>query len=383
MSLLKLLTEQQLSLFHDKKEILDRYFSDARIGDVVEYHGEIKTLNDAKSLWRDITEEVYTMVYEESDIDPYATDFNGLIYTFESAVVDNPDFFLKQIKDLDNEEMKETFNLLADITEEEDRDGEITHDDILDLLQTVTIEDFYRESTFVDDFIELLYNNFYLEDFVFNSSGNEFFKELIIGKIESEGALQNDGDSGIDEMWYDMEQGAESINGVDHIYAERMIRFKDPEELEVYKSLGVFWSWRKDGANAYSGSGRNSIIFKGMVPVSSIDWKTTFVINLYNLAYEKEVRLDDNRGMVLLREVEYEFSGSSTLSDKVMSVVKVYFGRRLKNNDEDAFTFKRQVMKYFRNKDESVLNSNNITLHLFDEEYYDAYHEANLNGIKV
>jgi len=62
-------------------------------------------------------------------------------------------------------------------------------------------------------------------------------------------------------------------------------------------NLGLFWSFRYDGAYPYYGNENHTkYIFKASVSLRDVDWFTTILLNLSELSYdEQEIRLFKNR----------------------------------------------------------------------------------------
>lgn len=380
MSLLKLLTEEQLTLFGlDKKDAIDKYLDRSKVEDMIDIDTDIKTLDDAKKSWLDVEEKVYNEVYDRMDIDPFdlAYEHIGQVISYvHNAIKDDRSWFEMVLKDeFDEEELTDVDYLLSDIIGEEPKE-DTSVGDIIDLLYTVDIDDLFKSGSgrLTEDFVEFLVGDLNIERFVFEDQ-TEFFREIVLDTLHSEGGLRSDGESGIEEMWFHMETNLESINGVDHIYAERMIKFSTPEELLKYQSLGIYWSWAEEGGEAYSGSGSNTALFKAMIPLSSIDWEETFVINMYELAYEKEVRVKDSGGAVLLKRVEFEFESDYSLRGKVDSIIKTYFPNKVSDGGGYSYQFEEKVTEYFLNKEDSILDKSRINLNLEDNKYYNAYHE--------
>ena len=104
-----------------------------------------------------------------------------------------------------------------------------------------------------------------------------------------------------------------TINDRGLIYIERMITIPNALEYnfstyykqyqddlyqhlsKTYNGVGICWSWKENGANAYNGSEYTSsnetrIVLKGWIKCEDIDWEQTLVCNAWGLNDEKEIQ---------------------------------------------------------------------------------------------
>lgn len=88
---------------------------------------------------------------------------------------------------------------------------------------------------------------------------------------------------------------SESENNQIPIYRSLYI-YKDDDLHKKHSGVGVYWTYNKNNAEAYSGTktkSKHEIILKAEVDIRNIDWEQTFFKSVYNLSDEEEIETRD------------------------------------------------------------------------------------------
>ena len=128
---------------------------------------------------------------------------------------------------------------------------------------------------------------------------DEFRKKYFLEKLNEYGFLDN-----------------LTFNNRGLIYVERAItlpkfyeRLKDNDFIKKYQSVGECWSWLKDGAEPYCGGDGTTILLKGWVDPSQVDWEETTYRNMYSINDERELYIPSAKVEVF--EVKLFYSDSN------------------------------------------------------------------------
>ena len=104
----------------------------------------------------------------------------------------------------------------------------------------------------------------------------------------------------IEDVYFDVEYNLYSVINLDNtvdIYRAMTVREDWVEHLEQQgKHLGIYWSYDPDAIEAHWGRGDqpSEVYIHGKVPETSVDWESTFMLNMDpSLGEEKEIRLYD------------------------------------------------------------------------------------------
>lgn len=378
MSLLKLLTEKQLPLSKELepknvKKLLQDYLDSAEFGTKV-YKEDISTFDDVKKLWGKIREDILKELVEQG-LHDYTNTIEYIGYIHESVnqfIYEQKEEFIYQIKELGT--VDQTLDVLLeifDIPDHPDFEETLSEDEkiesIIDIILNEPVPQYHRERRDLD--------KFYIEDLEVQNWETYVHGETmdvvqagVYYFLEDHMKLNPGREGGIDDMFYAMEDNIETINGIDHVYAERELAFNTPEKvLSMHKQLGIYWSWFEGGGRAYSGSGDNKLTLYGMIPVSSVDWRQTFFVNMYDLAHELEVTVLQGEP-ILLRKVKFQFTGND-INEKIDSIIAMYFPHK---NKTFNYSFRNKVKKFLMQSNDTLLRGSEITMNFKDEKYYSA-----------
>lgn len=151
------------------------------------------------------------------------------------------------------------------------------------LLPQCIKSDVLQEFNNLDEFSEWLEENLDKFDYILSSEGLDAFykfrKNYFLEKLNEYGFLKK-----------------LTFNNRGLIYVERAItlpkfyeRIKDNDFIKKYRTVGECWSWLKDGAEPYCGGDGTTILLKGWVDPSQVDWEETTYRNMYSINDEREL----------------------------------------------------------------------------------------------
>jgi len=360
MSLLHLIKEEQLDLFGFESpnrlqdeilSILDDMQSE------IDLFKNIKTIEEVESLWHRIEDIIWEEAFENVDT-PWEDNIYMCYDIVEHLVERKPDVF----GELSLEDMQGLYfywNDEFDI-DRDDIDEEFFMEIFLPSLNPFPAIDNIK----VLDSVYIIYDALYHIDEV-----RDTFLEAY--KKEKEDSSYDDG---IDTMFFYMKDDAETINGVDHIYAEREIKFSYEEYREIfqsYNSLGIYWSWAEGYGEAYGGRGDVRVLYKALIPVSSVNWEATFMKNVYDLKYEKELEVYEGVN-IKLTEVHLQLDNyKNDFYNAITSIASTYFPTK-SNDFMQSGNLKRDLVKYFRDKEDTLLPkiTGDYTFEIEHDKYY-------------
>lgn len=134
----------------------------------------------------------------------------------------------------------------------------------------------------------------------------------------------------------------------DHLIYREMTMSDKIESIDDIKEsgVGIFWTFDKDSAEAYSGRGdgeNNIVLLTATVEAENVDWEQTLTKSLYSLSNEREIELIEGTNVELL---EMEIVNNSEHIRKIFDDDKKYFQSRnlplsaIKKKGEEIFDFR-------------------------------------------